>query len=445
MRNAARLLTRIKNITHIIKMANTFFDVHCHLFNLIDVPLWETFSGAMRMHTLVGLATIFAGQQILKKQRYFLRFFERSSETNLLWFSEQICTALQSDPELYKFYGSPSAIVITPLIMDFDTHIQNMPCMPGDECVERQYQRLQEAISKCKPTLSTLPLPVRVFPFMGLALDKFNHHDPNHRLERFKDWWSMNGMSPEERRRPWDKMPQKAIGIKLYPALGFQPYPSTQHKDKYLEFYHWCVQHDIPLTVHCQPGAYDPDNLNNDDPNSSPAFWRKVLETEGLQTLRMNFAHFGGGGSIPSLFDEYGHPNSHNETNIIIDMLRTYPHTYADLSAINFCDQTINQGFARLLSNDLQEEHDRPYSLCEKLIWGSDVPMVIGSPQYHHSQARNSPEMGYIHCLDYFKSSIEDVRSIVHGQPNSFSQAKQMQVMQGLTCTNPEHFLHSHP
>jgi hypothetical protein len=94
-------------------MTRTFFDVHCHLFNLIDVPLWETFSGAMKMHTLIDLATILKGDEILEAQRYFIRFFERSSETNLMWLSEQISHAITSDEELAKWLGLPSSVILT--------------------------------------------------------------------------------------------------------------------------------------------------------------------------------------------------------------------------------------------------------------------------------------------------------------------------------------------
>ena len=61
----------------------------------------------MKMHTLIGLAAILAGKSILKDQRYFVRFFERSSETNLLWLAKQIQEAVRDDLELKKFLDSP--------------------------------------------------------------------------------------------------------------------------------------------------------------------------------------------------------------------------------------------------------------------------------------------------------------------------------------------------
>jgi hypothetical protein len=423
-------------------MGNRFFDVHCHLFNIVDVPLWETLSGAVRMHTLIGLASILAGESILQQHRYFLRFFERSTETNLLWLAEQIREALNSNPEMSAFLGSPKGIVITPLIMDFDTHIEKLPCMPGDESVESQYHRLDHAIAECHAALASAGTPVHAFPFMGVALDKLNNDDPHDHLAKVKDWWATNGLTKAERALPWEQMPQKALGIKLYPALGFQPYPSDRDKAKYMEFYQWCVSNDIPITVHCQPGAFDPDRPTGVDTNSSPRYWQKVLETNGLSELRINFAHFGGGDNLPGALDESGQLNKHNETAVIVELLQKYPNTYADLAAIDFHKPAIKEAFAELLSRDLHEEHGQHHSICTKLIWGSDVPMVIASPQYQQGPGSQGPEMGYVHCLNYFKNALGRVRSIESGIPDCLSQAKQKQLMIDITSNNPERFLH---
>lgn len=422
-------------------MNKPFFDVHCHLFNLVDVPLWETISGAMKMHTLVGLASILKGPSILSEQRYFIRFFERSPQSNLLWLSKQINDALNKSGGIGEIRDMFDSIVITPLIMDFDTHIESLECMPGDETVESQYHRLDDAIVESNTTLASLGLPVRAFPFMGLALDKFNKSDSRSKLQAFQAWWEAYGMSSEERKLPWNQMPQKAIGIKLYPALGFQPYPDSRARDIYLEFYSWCITKDIPLTVHCQPGAFDPDNLAGGDKNSSPLFWKKVLETDGMKTLRINFAHFGGGGNIPNLLESTSEMNAKNETSIIVSLLRDYPNTFADLAAIDFSNPAISRGFADLLTKDLHQELRNKHSLCAKLIWGSDVPMVIESSQFHRGPHNNGPEMGYIHCLEYFVTAVSRVKSIEMGQPYSLSQRRQGEIFRAIMYANPDQFL----
>ena len=72
------------------------------------------------------------------------------------------------------------------------------------------------------------------------------------------------------------------------------------------------------------------------------------------------------------------------------------------------------------------------HTLCEKLIWGSDVPMVIERPQCHQVPNGTGPEMGYIYCLKNFKSSIDTGRLIDAGQSDCLCQRKQGEVMQAI-------------
>ena len=240
-------------------------------------------------------------------------------------------------------------------------------------------------------------------------------------------------------------MPPKALGIKLYPALGFQPYPANQQDwPNYLGFYQWCVEHDIPMTSHCQSVSFNTNTPGADHPNSKPEHWAKVLQTEGLGDLRINFAHFGGGGNLKSLFKD-GYIHTDNATYKIIEMLRDYPNTYADLAAIDFADDDISTNFAKLLSFDEAGKLNRDLKpfLCNKLIWGSDVPMVINSKQYLNGGDGTRPVMGYANCLHYFRTSLGRVRSSVEGNPDELSQAKQFEIMQQIISRNPERFLRS--
>ena len=140
----------------------------------------ETVTGVMKMHTLLGLATILKGEKLVEEQKYFVRFFERSSETNLCWLSQQIRNAIAADAELGHYLGASAQIVLTPLVMDFDRNIVDLDQMPYDELAENQFQRLQQAISACQQHLSgraDQEIPLCVFPFMGFALNKLNNGD----------------------------------------------------------------------------------------------------------------------------------------------------------------------------------------------------------------------------------------------------------------------------
>ncbi|MBL7031697.1 MAG: hypothetical protein ISR97_00755, partial [Nitrospira sp.] len=64
-----------------------FVDCHCHLFNIVDIPLYATLEGKIEMGTLKRLVYSFAAaaailtgkaEDELKEREEFLRFFERS-------------------------------------------------------------------------------------------------------------------------------------------------------------------------------------------------------------------------------------------------------------------------------------------------------------------------------------------------------------------------------
>ncbi len=83
-------------------------------------------------------------------------------------------------------------------------------------------------------------------------------------------------------------------GIKLYPPLGFDPWPS--HNPKELEkvrfLYSECIRKKIPLTVHCSDGGFItcPGSADFTDPANR---WGKVLSQVEYKNLKINFAHLG--------------------------------------------------------------------------------------------------------------------------------------------------------
>ena len=79
-------------------------------------------------------------------------------------------------------------------------------------------------------------------------------------------------------------------GIKVYPQLGFDPYPDdADERDKVNCLYEYCIEKRIPVTTHCGDSGYKPEDNNH---LTSPLErWAKVLNDYPLLTL--NFAHFG--------------------------------------------------------------------------------------------------------------------------------------------------------
>jgi len=83
-------------------------------------------------------------------------------------------------------------------------------------------------------------------------------------------------------------------GIKLYPPLGFDPWPSEDKKEleKVKFLYSECNRKKIPLTVHCSDGGFitSPDAGKFTDPAQK---WQLILSNPEFRDLRINFAHLG--------------------------------------------------------------------------------------------------------------------------------------------------------
>jgi predicted TIM-barrel fold metal-dependent hydrolase len=83
-------------------------------------------------------------------------------------------------------------------------------------------------------------------------------------------------------------------GIKLYPPMGFNPWPEDDRKelDKVKFLYSECVRKRIPLTVHCSDGGFitSPRAIEFTNPSEK---WNKVLTRPEFRNLKINFAHLG--------------------------------------------------------------------------------------------------------------------------------------------------------
>ena len=83
-------------------------------------------------------------------------------------------------------------------------------------------------------------------------------------------------------------------GIKLYPPLGFDPWPSDNQNelDKVKFLYSECIRRKLPVTVHCSDGGYktSPDAHKLTDPSQK---WQIVLSQSEYKNLKINFAHMG--------------------------------------------------------------------------------------------------------------------------------------------------------
>ena len=118
-------------------------------------------------------------------------------------------------------------------------------------------------------------------------------------------------------------------GIKVYPPLGFNPWPENDPEkfDKVNYLYQFCCEKNIPVTTHCSDGGFVIIDKEIDWEIVSPYTWRKVLDK--YPKLKLNFAHFG----VEIKKTEHGWGEWINEILSIIDDDK-FENVYTDFSDI---------------------------------------------------------------------------------------------------------------
>lgn len=175
-------------------------------------------------------------------------------------------------------------------------------------------------------------------------------------------------------------------GIKLYPPLGFDPWPqdpedpqkAAHEKAKVESLYEFCQSHEIPITTHCGPGGYVVGSEKTAKENSHPRKWKEVLSH--YPKLKLNLAHFGGM-SAGFQYAAAGNPFKHFYQTVtkrgdpewveeIIQLIEddTYQNVYIDMG-FSGVDEDYYQVLAHIFEKHPQVE--------ERLLFGTDFSINL--------------------------------------------------------------------
>jgi predicted TIM-barrel fold metal-dependent hydrolase len=217
-------------------------------------------------------------------------------------------------------------------------------------------------------------------PFMGLNT---RHRSPDE-ISTLLDTcfspgkgWSPYGIDAE---RSWKKLakakqgrrfrdiPHNTFGgVKVYPPLGFDPWPDNPAERVKVEIlYRFCEKHGVPVTTHCDDQGFRLIPQEDSMRRTSPARWEAALDR--FPELYLNFAHFGKQYYKGLLFKQ----------NIvwqekIVELLIRYPHVYSDISFSGVSPDTWKD-LQKLLETMKPREADR---VSSKLLFGTDWPLSL--------------------------------------------------------------------
>lgn len=245
-----------------------------------------------------------------------------------------------------------------------------------------------------------------IYPFMGLDTRNYRLEDlcgnKNKKglLEKYFANFSATETASLRRARLFEKMGKLDnnmhsheidyndifAGIKVYPQLGFNPYPevddelfaatrrtdpakaagmAAEEMEKVQYLYRFCCEKRIPITTHCSDGGF---KTGEYDYLTNPATkWSRVLEN--FPTLTLNFAHFG----------NEAKSKQQPWRQAIIELARKYEHVYTDISC-----NAANSDYYNALAQTLREAGE---PLGNKMLFGSDFSInLLASSVYSYNQ-----------------------------------------------------------
>ncbi|MCP4151137.1 MAG: amidohydrolase family protein [bacterium] len=174
-----------------------------------------------------------------------------------------------------------------------------------------------------------------------------------------------------------DIRPGFFAGIKVYPPLGYNPWPKNAvelQKTKIL--YDFCVRKNIPITIHCSDGGWMV--TDNSYIFSHPESWEKVLTH--YKSLKLNFAHFG--------TENNPHKRRKNDKKwrtTILEYIKNYDNVYTDVSFggvdtdfYGKIEKDIEE-FAAANPNDNKETNELITKIWDRVLFGSDFLINLAS------------------------------------------------------------------
>ena len=179
-------------------------------------------------------------------------------------------------------------------------------------------------------------------------------------------------------------------GVKFYPPNGYKPIGNRDEdligaraddvNRRNLELFRLCVERDVPLFTHCTPGGME-SRPKVTGKFSDPKRWRRVLETDGLSTLRLCLGHAGGDeGWVAPHSAEGDAVWARSYACEVVALCARYPNVYCEFGHMDCVLRTDERAkLARRLER-VVEQYGDAFGL--KMMYGSDWHLVARVPDH---------------------------------------------------------------
>lgn len=363
----------------------TFFDIHCHAMNLSH-PSLLSFVKKMNIDTLLFLNSVPVVSTVLSKfidtrlnrVMNLLSVMERDLGDFFLLMEKDVEPFLH-DGGLEICGSSYGRMVLTPLMMDFGykgvdsypgIHYRDLPRKPIVEQVIDLFNGIRKYVRTSRLHL------FEIYPFLGINTRNYDMESTSEStglvglLEKYFGPFRSDPLS-ERRERLHSAMgrfsgdiehlgPYAFAGIKVYPPLGFDPWPADNPDElaKVEYLYEFCAARGIPITTHCSGGGYHTHEQAN--AFTDPGKWARALSRH--PALKLNLAHLGKQDKAWGLFPRKAWQQS------VIGLIAEYDHVYTDFSCCGF-DQDFYARLSDTIRDQPAETRDR---LRQRILFGTD-------------------------------------------------------------------------
>ncbi|MCX7748749.1 MAG: amidohydrolase [Clostridia bacterium] len=253
-------------------------------------------------------------------------------------------------------------VVLTPLTIDFGlehSHFQGLHYAHGHsiKTILEQAGDVLNGITEYKK--HSHHKIFEIYPFLGINTKNYTYEELENLLKKFFGSYKGTARSFHSNMESFDGHldSEKSLfaGIKLYPLMGFDPWPTDPEERMKVELlYQTCEEKQIPITCHSSDEGFQAVSNTGLMKMTSPEKWVSALEK--YTKLKLNLAHFG------------KQEASTEWQNIILKLIQKYEHVYTDISYRGF-----NDTYYKTLKDLI---HIQPPALkqkvLERVLFGSD-------------------------------------------------------------------------
>jgi hypothetical protein len=369
---------------------HTFFDIHCHAMNLGHPNLLALLARLDHERnrlsdTIFGPYSSFFLHHPRMKFRNLLSVMENDTGSIFELVEDDLKGVFLRDDRLPLYrdgalhvdrYRYPR-LVLTPLTVDFGlkeiqplgTYYNRAPSKPIDDQIIEMLQGIQKYHGD-RPDG-----PIEIYPFLGINPRNYSYEGLRALLDKYfgryrpvrRVFHRMFSYLRRSRLTLSSIGAYAFLGIKLYPPLGFDPWPDDPEERRKAEYlYAFCQEKQIPITTHCSDAGFVVIPKREARKITSPFRWESVLWH--YPHLRVNFAHFARQYSRKWLF----FPDQAWREKLIELMLQ-YPNVYTDV-AFNGAHMQFYRSLSKELANRSGDERD---TLRSRILFGSDFMISL--------------------------------------------------------------------